>query len=253
MKIDVTDLLTLNTLLALFTLTILEVVLGVDNIVFIAIVTTRLPEDEAARARFVGLSLALVGRIVMVLAVAWLLGLDKALFYVLGQGFSVKDLILIAGGLFLVYKAVTEVYKTTELTDEEKDEARERSRGGMTSVILQIAVIDMVFAIDSVLTAVGMTSKVVIIIVAMTIAVVAMMFFAGPLASFINAHPSVKMLALAFLVLVGVLMIADGFGAHVDRNYVYFAILFALAVEGLNFRRQANVRRRAGLEDEPTV
>jgi predicted tellurium resistance membrane protein TerC len=188
----------------------------------------------------------------MVLGVAWLLGLDRTLFEILGHGFSVKDLILVTGGLFLVYKAVTEIYKTTELTEEEKEEAR-NATAGMVGVVLQIAVIDMIFAIDSVLTAVGMTSQVALIIIAMTIAVLVMMFYSGPMARFIGGHPSVKMLALAFLVLVGVLMLADGFGAHVDRNYVYFAILFSLAVEALNFRRQANQRSRRGLEDEPTV
>ncbi len=236
---------------ALFTLTVLEIVLGVDNVIFIAIVTTSLPADRQQRARFVGLTLALLGRILMVLGVAWLLGLDKALFQVLGHAFSVKDLILIAGGLFLVYKAVTEIYKVTELHEEEAQEQPQRE--SMAATIAQIVVIDMVFAIDSVLTAVGMTSQVVLIIIAMTIAVLAMMFFSGPLAKFINTHPSVKMLALAFLVLVGVLMLADGFGAHVDRNYVYFAILFSLAVEALNFRRQANARRRRALEREPTA
>jgi predicted tellurium resistance membrane protein TerC len=241
----------ITSLIALLTLTILEVVLGVDNVIFIAIVTQRLPDADQPRARAIGLSLALLGRIAMVLGVAWLLGLDKPLFEVLGFGVSLKDLILIAGGLFLVYKAATEIFKTTELTEEEHD--AERGSGGMAGTIAQIVVIDMVFAIDSVLTAVGMTTQVVLIIIAMTIAVFVMIFYSGPLARFIGGHPSVKMLALAFLVLVGVLMLADGFGAHVDRAYVYFAILFSLAVEALNLRRQQNLRSRRALEREPTV
>jgi predicted tellurium resistance membrane protein TerC len=241
------ELFSLNSLIALLTLTILEVVLGVDNVIFIAIVTQRLPEGDQQKARTIGLSLALVGRIVMVLGVAWLLGLDKTLF----TAFSLKDLILVAGGLFLVYKAATEIFKTTELTEEEHEE--ERKGASMMGAVAQIVVIDMVFAVDSVLTAVGMTSQIVLIIIAMTIAVLVMIFYSKPLARFIGAHPSVKMLALAFLVLVGVLMLADGFGAHVDRNYVYFAILFSLAVEALNLRRQKNLRSRRALEKEPTV
>jgi predicted tellurium resistance membrane protein TerC len=248
---DLSTLLSLNSLIALLTLTILEVVLGVDNVIFIAIVTQRLPEGEQQKARTIGLSLALVGRIVMVLGVAWLLGLDKTLFTAFGFAFSLKDLILVAGGLFLVYKAATEIFKTTELTEEEHEE--ERKGASMMGAVAQIVVIDMVFAVDSVLTAVGMTSQIVLIIIAMTIAVLVMIFYSKPLARFIGAHPSVKMLALAFLVLVGVLMLADGFGAHVDRNYVYFAILFSLAVEALNLRRQKNLRSRRALEKEPTV
>jgi len=232
-------------LIALFTLTVLELVLGVDNIIFLAIVTQNVPGEQRGMVRKLGLSLAWIGRIVMVLGVTWLLGLDQTLFTVLGHGFSIKDVILLAGGLFLTYKAVTEIYKATELKEDEQDAERiaKPSAAGLASVIAQVVVIDMVFAIDSVLTAVGLTSETWIIIVAMTIAITAMMFFAGPLAEFIERHPSIKMLALTFLVLVGVLLIADSFGEELDRNYVYFAIIFSLGVEALNFRRQANLER----------
>ncbi len=230
-------------LVALVTLTILELVLGVDNVIFLAIVTQDVPLEKRDRIRKLGLGLALIGRIVMVLGISWLLGLDETLFTLMGHAFSIKDVILLSGGLFLTYKAVTEIYKATELKEEEAEAPAKPTVAGMAGVVTQIVVVDMVFAIDSVLTAVGLTSETWIIIVAMTIAIVSMMFYAGKLADFIEEHPSLKMLALSFLVLVGVLLIADAFGEELDRNYVYFAILFSLGVEALNFRRSANLQR----------
>ena len=237
------EFLTPANLVALFTLTVLELVLGVDNVIFLAIVTQDVPIESRDKVRRIGLSLALIGRILMVLGVTWLLGLDEALFTIAGHAFSVKDVILLGGGLFLTYKAVTEIYKSTELREDEDEKPVKPTKAGMAGIIAQIVVVDMVFAIDSVLTAVGLTSETWIIIVAMTIAIGAMMFYAGILADFIEKHPSIKMLALSFLVLVGVLLIADGFGQEFDRNYVYFAILFSLGVEALNFRRQANLEK----------
>jgi predicted tellurium resistance membrane protein TerC len=246
------ELFTVQNLVGLLTLTILEIVLGVDNIIFLAIVTAGLPPEKQPFARKLGLSLSLIGRIVMVLGVSWLLRLDQDLFSVAGHGFSGQDIILIGGGVFLVYKAVTEIYKLTELKEEEPTDAlvaeKPAKAVAMPAVIVQIVIVDMIFAIDSVLTAVGLTQQVWLIIIAMTIAILAMMFFADPLSDFIQKHPSLKMLALSFLVLVGVLLIADGFGEAMDRTYVYFAILFSLAVEALNFRRQANLRREAETE-----
>jgi predicted tellurium resistance membrane protein TerC len=248
------ELLTVQALVALLTLTILEIVLGVDNIIFLAIVTADVPASQQNFVRKLGLGLALVGRVLMVLGLSWLLGLDHALFTLFGHGFSAKDLILLAGGLFLTYKAVTEIFKVTELKEGGSSEKPVKaSAGTMVGVVLQIMVVDMVFAIDSVLTAVGLTQQYILIIIAMTIAVLVMMFFAGSLADFIHKHPSLKMLALAFLVLVGVLLIADGFGEEIERNYVYFAILFSLAVEALNFRRQANELRKQRLLKTPTA
>jgi len=238
------ELFTVEALIALFTLTVLEIVLGVDNIIFLAIVTADVPAEQQNFVRKLGLTLALLGRIVMVLGISWLLGLDATLFTLAGHAFSAEDIILLGGGMFLVYKAVTEIYKATELKEEEIEQPVKAAAGTMAAVIAQIVVVDMVFAIDSVLTAVGMTQQVGIIIIAMTIAILVMMFYAGPLSDFIHKHPSLKMLALAFLVLVGVLLIADGFGEEIDRNYVYFAIIFSLGVEALNFRRQANLQRK---------
>jgi predicted tellurium resistance membrane protein TerC len=234
---------TIQSLVILVTLTVLEVVLGVDNIIFLAIVTQDVPREKQDFVRKLGLSLALIGRIVMVLGISWLLRLDTELFVIAGHGFSAKDVILLAGGIFLVYKAVTEIYKTTELKEDEDAAPVAHSAKSMAGTVFQIMIVDMVFAIDSVLTAVGLTDQYILIIIAMTIAIVAMMFFAGPLADFIHEHPSLKMLALAFLVLVGVLLISDAFGEEINRSYVYFAILFSLGVEALNFRRQANLQR----------
>jgi predicted tellurium resistance membrane protein TerC len=182
----------------------------------------------------------------MVLGVSWLLGLQKELFALLGHSFSIKDVILLAGGLFLTYKAVTEIYNTTECR-EDAGEAPKTANVGMTvaGTIVQIMAVDMVFAVDSVLTAVGLTNQTVLIIIAMTIAILVMMLYAGKLSDFIHEHPSLKVLALAFLVLVGVLLISDSFGREIDRTYVYFAILFSLGVEALNFRRQRNAERKA--------
>lgn len=236
---------TVESLVALLTLTILEIVLGVDNIIFLAIVTGGLPKEKQPFARKVGLGLALIGRIAMVLGLSWLLRLDSELFTLFGNGFSAQDLILLGGGVFLVYKAVTEIYKATEL--KEVDPGAESGGGdSMVAVIAQVVLVDMIFAIDSVLTAVGLTQQLVLIIIAMTIAILVMMFFAEPLSNFIHEHPSLKVLALSFLVLVGVLLISDGFGEEINRNYVYFAILFSLGVEALNFRRQANLQRQLG-------
>ncbi len=242
------ELLTVQNAVALLTLTILEIVLGVDNIIFLAIVTQDVPKDRQTFVRRLGLGLALIGRIVMVLGVTWLLGLETTLFSLLGHDFSIKDIILLAGGLFLTYKAVTEIYKATELREEGEAEERPLSKGSMAGVIAQIVVVDMIFAVDSVLTAVGLTSETTLIIIAMTIAIGVMMFFATPLSDFIHKHPSLKVLALAFLVLVGVLLLAEAFGQEIDRNYVYFSILFALAIEALNFRRQANLQKKAQIE-----
>jgi len=230
-------------LAALLTLTILEIVLGIDNVIFIAIISSSLPEERQRPARIVGLTLALVGRIGMVVGVSWLIGLDQTLFTVLAHDVSISGLILIAGGLFLIYKATKEIFVTTELRDEKQAVARRAT--SMVAVIGLIAVIDMIFAVDSVLTAVGMTSEILLIVIAMTIAILVMMFYSGQVSRFIQKHVSVKILALSFLVVIGVMLVAEGVGEEIDRTVVYFAILFSLGVEYLNFRRRRNLERRA--------
>lgn len=233
------ELLTAQNLVALLTLVVLEIVLGIDNVIFIAIITESLPERQRPRAQRLGLGLALFGRVALVFGVSLLLKLEEPLFSAIGHDFSLADFVLIAGGLFLVYKAVREIFNTTELKDEHQAEARKRT--SFAGVIAMILLIDMIFAIDSVLTAVGLTQQFVIIVIAIAAAIAVMMFYATPLSRFISKHPSVKLLALSFLLLIGVMLFMDGFGRHIEREYVYFAIVFALAVEALNFRRRRNL------------
>ncbi len=240
-----------GSLAALLTLTILEIVLGIDNVIFIAIVTSALPQERQGAARTIGLALALLGRIAMVLGVSWLISLDETLFSVFQHEISISGLILIGGGLFLIYKATKEIFVTTELREEQETKGRQAT--SMLSVIGLIVVIDMIFAIDSVLTAIGMTSEVLLIVIAMTIAVLVMLFYAGQVSRFIQKHVSVKILALAFLVVVGLMLLLEGVGEEVDRTVVYFAILFSLGVEALNFRRRRNVERRAAVAAVATV
>ncbi len=206
--------------------------------VFIAIATEGLPEEKRVPAQRIGLGLALFGRVALVFGVSLLLQFEEPLFTVSGNEFSVSDLVLIGGGLFLIYKATREIFNTTELKEEEPGARKSASFAGVIALIL---VIDMIFAIDSVLTAVGLTKNIPIIVIAIGIAIAIMMFYAAPLSRFIGKHPSVKLLALSFLLLVGMMLFLDGFGQHVERGYVYAAILFALAVEALNFRRRSNI------------
>jgi predicted tellurium resistance membrane protein TerC len=235
------ELFTFSSLVALLTLLVLEIVLGIDNVIFIAIVTESLPEEQRPKAQRLGLGLALFGRVALVLGISWLLRLDEPLFEAFDHGFSLADFVMIAGGLFLVYKAVREIFNTTELIEEHSTAGRQRT--SFAGVIAMIVVIDMIFAIDSVLTAVGLTSQVIIIVVAIAVAIGVMMFYAVPLSRFISKHPSVKLLALSFLLLIGIMLFMDGFGRHIERGYIYFAIIFALGVEALNFRRNRNLEK----------
>jgi predicted tellurium resistance membrane protein TerC len=237
------ELLTFPSLVALLTLLVLEIVLGIDNVIFIAIVTEVLPKEQRPKAQRLGLGLALFGRVAMVLGISLLLRLEEPLFHAFGHDFSFADLVLIAGGLFLVYKAVREIFNMTELVEEQH--ATDRKRTSFAGVIGMIVVIDMIFAVDSVLTAVGLTSQIVIIIIAIAAAIGVMMFYAVPLSRFISDHPSVKLLALSFLLLIGIMLFMDGFGRHIERGYIYFAIIFALGVEALNFRRRSNLEKNS--------
>jgi predicted tellurium resistance membrane protein TerC len=222
---------------ALLTLTALEVVLGVDNIVFISILSDRLPPEERRKARLFGLSLALIGRIALLLSLSWIMGLTKPLFSVVGYDFAGRSLILVAGGLFLLAKATMEIHHSLE---GHHDEGKVKKHASFRSVILQILLLDIVFSLDSVITAVGMVQQVSIMITAVVIAVVIMMLTARPVSEFIQRHPTVKMLALSFLLLVGVALVADGLPAelnlHIPRGYIYFAMAFSVFVEILNFR-----------------
>jgi predicted tellurium resistance membrane protein TerC len=226
--------LTADGLIALLTLSALEIVLGVDNVVFIAILTGRLPASQQPFARRVGLGLALGVRIVLLFAITWIMSLTRPLFSLLGNEVSGRDLILLAGGLFLIAKATWEIYDKLEVAHDEA--AAGRGRGAFASVLVQILLLDIVFSLDSVITAVGMAENVAIMVAAMVIAMVVMLFSMGAISGFVERHPSVKILALAFLILIGVMLMVEGFGQHVPKGYIYFAMAFSLLVELLNMR-----------------
>jgi len=219
-------------LLALITLTFLEIVLGVDNVIFISILTSKLPGAQQGPARRMGLLLAMGMRILLLLSIVWIIRLTAPLFYILGRPISGRDLILISGGLFLLAKATIEIHERLE-GEEGRSSARVRP---FAAVITQIAVLDIVFSIDSVITAVGMADEIAVMVTAVILAVGVMMFSAGPISSFVNRHPTVKVLALSFLLLIGVSLIGEGLGMHIPKGYIYFAMSFSVFVEVINLR-----------------
>jgi predicted tellurium resistance membrane protein TerC len=228
---------------ALLTLTALEIVLGIDNVIFLSVIVSRIPGRQAKRARQIGLALALVFRILLLSILVWLIGLTRDVVTVKGMGFSWRDIILIGGGLFLIAKATHEIHGEVEAHDQEGD-APYQSRAFFW-VILQIVIIDMVFSLDSIITAIGMAQDIEIMIAAVVIACVIMYVSSGPVARFVAEHPTTKMLALAFLVLIGVALVADGFKFHIPRGYIYFAIAFSAAVEFFNVLAKRNRRGAA--------
>jgi predicted tellurium resistance membrane protein TerC len=236
-------LLTADGLVSVLTLTALEIVLGVDNLVFISIISGRLPAAQQPAARKIGLLLALGTRVALLFALSWMMGLTRPLFSVFGGEVSGRGLILLAGGLFLIAKATWEIYDKVEL--RETEHAAAGGRRGFVSVVLQIMVLDIVFSLDSVITAVGMVNNLVVMVTAIVIAMGVMLFAMEIVNRFIEAHPSLKILALAFLILIGVILVADGFGQHVPKGYIYFAMVFSLAVELVNIRYRRRRRRRA--------
>ena len=219
--------------IALVTLTVLELVLGIDNIIFISILAGKLPKEQQGRARVVGLGLAMFTRILMLISLAWLVHMNEPLFTVLDHGISGRDLILLAGGLFLLAKSTHEIHDKLE---GEEEETNVRARPTFGAVIAQIIVLDIVFSIDSVITAVGMVEEVRVMVAAVVLAVIMMMVFSAPISAFVERHPTVKMLALSFLLLIGVALIADGLQFHIPRGYIYFAMGFSVMVEMLNLR-----------------
>jgi predicted tellurium resistance membrane protein TerC len=225
-----------DNLVALLTLTVLEIVLGVDNIIFISILAGKLPLEQQQRARQTGLALALITRILLLLSLSWIISLEEDLFSVVGFGFSGRDLILLGGGLFLIAKATYEIHERLE---GETGHAAVKGAVSFTSVIIQILLLDIVFSLDSVITAVGMADEVIIMIAAVIIAVGVMLLAAGAISDFVNRHPTVKMLALAFLLLIGVNLVAEGFGQHIPKGYIYFAMAFSVFVELLNLRARS--------------
>ena len=228
---------------ALVTLTALEIVLGIDNVIFLSVIVARIPPAQANRARQIGLALALLFRILLLSILVWLIGLTQPVISVGGLGFSWRDLILIGGGLFLIAKATHEIHQEVEAREEGNKPGEKPS--SFVWVIVQIIIIDLVFSLDSIITAIGMAQQLEIMIAAVVIAVVIMYVSSGPVARFVATHPTAKMLALAFLVLIGVALVADGFKFHIPRGYIYFAIVFAVAVEFFNVLAMRNRRKRS--------
>lgn len=229
--------LSVENLAALVTLTALEIVLGIDNIVFITILTGKLPAERRGRVRNTGIGLAVVLRILLLLSINWVMGLQRPLFSLAGYSMTGKALILLGGGLFLIAKATWEIHHNVEREADEGGAASKAASAG--AILAQILALDIVFSLDSVITAVGMARSVPIMIAAVVAAAATMVVFAGPIGRFVERHPAIKMLALAFLVLIGVMLVADGLGQHIPRGYIYFAMAFSLGVELLNIRAGA--------------
>ena len=225
--------------IAFATLTALELVLGIDNIIFISILVDKLPQEKRELARRIGLFMAMFMRIALLLVLAWIVGLVAPLFSVLGQEISGRDMILILGGLFLIWKSTGEIHQALE---GEEDHGSNAVKATFAAVIVQIMIVDLVFSLDSIITAVGMVDEVAVMVAAVVASVALMMVFAGPIGRFVSDHPTIKMLALSFLVVVGVVLVAEGFGHHVPKGYVYFGMAFSLGVEMLNIR----MRKRSG-------
>ena len=232
---------------AFLTLTALEIVLGIDNIIFISILVSRLPKHQQPKARLFGLALAMGTRILLLLSISWVMRLTADLFHVFDQGFSGRDLILFFGGLFLLWKSTAEIFHSLE-GEEEVQSAGGKTYGFM-GIIVQIAIIDIVFSLDSVITAVGLVDNVPVMVAAIVISVIVMMLSAGTISDFIDKHPSLKILALSFLIVVGTVLVAEAFGVHVPKGYVYFAMAFSLAVEVVKIRMRT-ARARARKEEE---
>ena len=235
--------------IAFLTLTGLELVLGIDNVIFITILVDKLPADRRDTARRLGLFLAMFMRVGLLLALAWIVGLTQPLFSFWKFSFSGRDLILIVGGLFLLWKSVHEIH---QLLEGEEGGASSAIKGTFSRIILQIVIIDIVFSLDSIITAVGMVSEVPVMIAAVVVSVALMMVFSGAIGQFVSSHPTVKMLALSFLLVIGVVLIADGFGNHVPKGYVYFAMAFSVLVEMLNLRMRKRAAKKVTLHDRYT-
>jgi predicted tellurium resistance membrane protein TerC len=245
-----------DTWISLATLSAMEIVLGIDNIVFLTILAGRLPREQQGKARKLGLAFALLTRLALLFAISWVMGLTRPLFSVAGHGLSGRDLILLVGGLFLIGKATHEIHDKLEVehAEEKPAGAGAGGRSAFWSVIVQIGLLDIVFSLDSVITAVGMAQHLSVMVAAMVLAVAVMMIFAGAIGEFVDRHPTIKMLALSFLILIGVMLVAESFGKHIEKGYVYFAMAFSLGVELLNMRvrraRQAPVHLHGKFEEE---
>lgn len=233
---------------SLATLTLMEIVLGIDNVVFISVLVSKLPAEQADRARKLGLTLALVFRILLLLILAWIIGLSQPVFTIFEHAFSWRDIILIAGGVFLVYKATTEIHHAVE--DPHEEDIKQAATKAFGAIILQIIVIDAVFSVDSIVTAIGMAQHVEVMIAAVVIAMAVMYLASGTIAAFIAQHPTTKMLALAFLLLIGTTLVAEGLGFHIPKGYIYSAMTFAVLVESFNIFAQSRKKARKSQQPE---
>lgn len=234
---------TTEILISLLTLTFLEIVLGIDNIVFISIVGSRLPADQQKKVRIIGLTLALVGRILLLLAIEWIIGLTKPIFTINDFAFSFRDLILIVGGLFLIAKSTSEMHKKLEVSKEE--ETASLRKHTLRSALVQILLLDLVFSLDSIITAVGLVDQVYIIVIAIVISMGVMLIFSKAISDFINKHPTMKLLAIAFLLMIGTVLVIEGLHVHVPKGYIYFSMAFALGIEVLNMRLRKKQKTKA--------
>ncbi len=225
--------------IALVTLAALEIVLGIDNIIFISIMVGRVEPDKRHSTRTLGLTFAMITRILLLLSFAWIMRLQNDLFTIFGAGISGKDIILIGGGLFLLLKSTYEIHQNLEGSDPDKETTANATRCGIAAIIIQIALIDIIFSLDSVITAVGMARHIPVMITAIIIAVGVMMFAAKPIGDFVDKHPTIKILALSFLIVIGVTLMAEGFGYHIPKGYIYFAMAFSVSVEMINLRIRA--------------
>lgn len=225
--------LNLDTWVALLTLTFMEIVLGIDNIIFISIVAGKLPEDQQKKARISGLSLALIMRILLLLSITWLIGLTDPILALFGFEFSWRDIILAVGGIFLIVKSVLEIHEKVEVHDVKKEVAAAKS---FTLALLQIVMLDIIFSFDSILTAVGLTDQITLMIIAVVVSIIIMMVFARAVGDFVNRFPTIQILALSFLILIGFMLLMEGLQYHVPKGYIYFAVFFSLIIEMLNIR-----------------
>ena len=225
--------------IALATLMALEVVLGIDNIIFISILVGRLPPEQRDRARKIGLALALISRLILLFSLVWVMGLVTPLFSVLGNAISGRDIILLIGGLFLLAKATHEIHSSLEVTS---DNAPASAYSGFAAIVIQIAILDIVFSLDSVITAVGLVKHIAIMVIAVVASVLVMLFAAKPIGEFVDKNPTIKMLALSFLILIGVTLVAESFDAHIPKAYIYFAMAFSFSVELLNIKARSRTK-----------
>ena len=246
--LDFNALLSAEGLVSLVSLSVMEIVLGIDNVLLVAILSQKVKPAHRKRVRQLGIGLALVLRIALLFALSWLMGLTKTLFTVLGNELSGRDLVMLGGGLFLIYKATTELYERVEGESEEEEHGNaERKPAGSVATVFQILALDVVFSLDSVITAVGMARAIIVMMAAMIIAVGVMFAFAGVVSEFVTRHPTMKILALSFLLLIGVLLTADAFGKHINRGYVYFAMAFSLIIELINMRVRKKKSRKIAI------